>query len=52
MRTKYNNTRRKAKYNYKKMEWQRLENIAKSQSKKLWKSLKNTTQKQKIQTMI
>ena len=47
MRTKYNNTRRKAKYNYKKMEEQRLENIAKSQPKKVWKSLKKCYTKPK-----
>ena len=47
MRTKYNRIRQKAKYNHKKNEGQRLENIAKTQPKKFWKSVKKCYTKSK-----
>ena len=39
-RTKYNKARQKAKHSFKIKECQRLEQIAKSQPRKFWKSLK------------
>jgi len=40
MRTKYNKIRKKSKAKYKKSEGKRLEDIAKSDPKHFWKSLK------------
>ena len=47
MRTTYNRIRQKAKYNHNKNEGQRLENIAKTQPKKFWKSVKKCYTKSK-----
>lgn len=44
-RTKYNKIRRSKKYKFKVNEGQRLENIAKTQPKKFWKTLKKCSKK-------
>ena len=44
-RTRYNRTRRKAKYKFKQREGQRISKLAKSDSKKFWKSIRSMYKK-------